>query len=221
MVCYEGQHLIVLVNLGLGGLFFLVLLPPAMWFYILYHRRQRLGEEPTAQYFLFLYHSYKESFYYWEVVRMLFVLLLVVVDVHGIRLQEQARLILFLAVLGGFLLLNTMLRPHRFATVYYLEVGSLALVLTATYLFLLGGFDSPDTSGLDALSFDMPTWVMMSVFILYALVLLRYIAVSAWRTHQGKLRKLSRAVSFPLLVSYLSGRWSDELNGVGSDADVR
>lgn len=83
---------------------------------------------------MFLYHSYEDEFYWWESLKMLYILGLVCVRVLGVRLQDPERLGIFLAVLLGFMLLNLTLRPYRFQTVFRLEVTGLFLVVAATYL---------------------------------------------------------------------------------------
>lgn len=84
--------------------------------------------------FLFLYHSYKHNFVWWETVKLVYVLGLVLVRVMGTQLSGPDRLAVFIALIMGFLVLNMAVKPHRFVTVYALEVVSLGLVLVAAYL---------------------------------------------------------------------------------------
>lgn len=84
--------------------------------------------------FLFLYHSYKPKFFWWEFVKMIYIFGLVFVKVQGIRLADPERLAMFMAVLTGFLFFNMAMRPHKYLTVYWLEVCGLGLVVVSTYM---------------------------------------------------------------------------------------
>ena len=97
---------------------------------------------------LFLYHSYEGGFFWWESLKMLYLLCLVVVRVLTVRLEGTARLGLFLALVIGFLFLMVLLRPHRFRILFFIELGGLQIVVLATYILQfallgsMGGFSA-------------------------------------------------------------------------------
>lgn len=133
--CFEGQHLVFALVVGVPGLLFGVLAPPILMFCLLYKERgAKLYDDRTKMKYLFLYHPYKDEYYFWEAAKMVFLLSLVCVRVLGTLLNSLERLSIFLLLLVGFLFLVVGLRPHHFKTVYYFEICSLGITLAATYI---------------------------------------------------------------------------------------
>ena len=88
-LCFKGQHLALTLSLGLLGLVFWVALLPFGWLYLIFRLRNSLRTVPTMHKFLFLYHAYRPQFAWWEVARMMFMLLLTSIKVNGIGLKES------------------------------------------------------------------------------------------------------------------------------------
>ena len=125
---------------------------------------------------------------------MLFILGLTVVNVNGVELKESTRLSLLVALQSGFLLLNSMVRPHRFSTIYYLEMGSVGLNCAATYLLLLTTFGNGSAIVAHGIGINAAAWIVLTLLSLYGLVLLRYAAISLWRRHQETIQKIGTVV---------------------------
>lgn len=139
--CFQGQHRVLTLTLGVIGLLLGVVLPPVVMFTLLFRRREKLYEERTMVRFLFLYHGYRDHLLYWEGVKMLYLLALVCVRVLGRSLRDEERLGVFLAVLVAYAFLLMALRPHHFVTIFRLEMGSLAIATATTYVLMFGLFD--------------------------------------------------------------------------------
>lgn len=85
--CFQGQHTILAFSVGIVFLLVGVVLPPAwMLLKVCTHQghRTRRGK-PRAKY-LFLYHSYKDQYYWWECLKMTYILGLVCVRVLGLTM---------------------------------------------------------------------------------------------------------------------------------------
>lgn len=134
LMCYRGEHLYLAASLGTVGIVFGVVFPPVCLAYLLYRRRHKLEYERTMRILLFLYHSYKPEYYWWEVAKMVYILGLVHVEVESVWRPDPDRMAIFIAVLTVFLFANMSVRPHRFRSVYWLEVTGLTLVVVATYM---------------------------------------------------------------------------------------
>lgn len=68
--CYTGAHLKLAMAVGIIGLPFIVVGVPLMIFSVLYINRKRLGTPRVQRLFLFLYHPYKNGFFWWEAWKM-------------------------------------------------------------------------------------------------------------------------------------------------------
>ena len=197
--CFKGRHLTLTLTLGVVGLVVGVLLPPIAMLTLLSKRRgSKLYDPSTKLVFLFLYHSYQDEHFYWEGAKMIFILALVCVRVLGRGLPDLYRMAIFLILLQSFLLLLMSLRPHRFPTIHYLEVVSLGLNLLATYLIMFTLFDPPTAAqpnfSQDSEAFRAVVIIMGCLFVIYAAVLLAWMASNLYRNQKDRLRKLAAAV---------------------------
>ena len=71
IVCWENDHLILLVP-GLFGLVLFLVGVPALYFYIIFKIVRVHGREhpATKKYFGFLYYRFKPQYFYWEFVEL-------------------------------------------------------------------------------------------------------------------------------------------------------
>lgn len=86
--CFRKQHLVLTLVVGVPGLLLGVLFPPIMLFRTLYKRRHSLHEPKTTRVYLFLLHSYKPQFYWWEVARLLYIMGLVCIRTLSATLED-------------------------------------------------------------------------------------------------------------------------------------
>lgn len=71
---------------------------------------------------------------------MIFILALVCIQVFGVLLNEVESLAIFLIFLMLFAYIVIGLQPHKFRTIYVMEITSLGLNILATYILLFGLF---------------------------------------------------------------------------------
>lgn len=158
--------------LGVPAVGVFVITPPLGLFYLLYKQRStRLYNDCTKVRYLFLYHSYKEKFYYWEPVKMMFIFALVCVKVFGVVISDLERLAIFMFVLVSFTMLVVALRPHDFAVLFALELVGLGLVILATYLLQFAYFETSESFTVGESSFNGVVIFMGLLFVLYAILL--------------------------------------------------
>lgn len=172
--CFTDQHLVVVLAVGIPGLVCFVIAPPVVLFYILYkHRGSKLYDDCTKVRLLFLYHPYQDEFYFWEAVKLVFILALVAVRVFGVLLREEDILAVFLLILILFTLLVVGLHPHNFETVYRMELTSLIITMLATYAMLFVYLQPERTE--ESSAFDAVLIFIGIVFMLFALTLVLWI----------------------------------------------
>ena len=87
---------------------------------------------------------------------------------------------------------NSLLQPHRFATVYYLEVGSVGLTSVISYFLLLTTLDNGNNVPSDGSGINAGSWIGVALCIIFTLVLVRYILRAAWRTHGAKVQAIAK-----------------------------
>ena len=68
MVCYEHEHLLWALGLGLPAMLLWVLGFPIAKVHALYTRRNKLDDEKTHATYGFIYNGFKPGFYWWEFV---------------------------------------------------------------------------------------------------------------------------------------------------------
>lgn len=176
--CFEKQHLVFSLALGVPGIILFVVAPPLGLFWLLYKRRgTSLYKDRTRVKYLFLYHSYKEKFYYWEAVKMLFILCLVCIKVYGVTMDHLERLAIFLLVIVSYAFLVIAVRPHDFRILLKLEMLSLGLIGIATYLLQFSFFGNEDQSTVQNSPSEHILTIMGLLFVVYASVLLVWIVV--------------------------------------------
>lgn len=150
----------------------LVAAPPLGMAVLLFRQRgARLYEDTTKLAYLFLYHAYEDEFYFWEAVKLVYLLALVCVRMLGRALEPKVRLTIFLIVLLAFTFALLWARPYRFPTVARLELGGLLITLLSTFLLQIslmddGWLDSGSTA------YGAVFTTMGVVMALYGLLLL-------------------------------------------------
>lgn len=96
MQCFEGKHLTLLLIMGIIGLVLFVAGPPLLVFILLHRiRGSQLYSQSRPSSLLYLYHSYHHSAYYWEAVKMCYLLTLVLARVLSWELEDAERIGLF------------------------------------------------------------------------------------------------------------------------------
>lgn len=179
MTCYHGAHMTLTLVLGLPGLLLFVVGPP-IWLYLVLRRIRgpKLYEPASSLRYLFLYHSYHHGAYFWEAVRMLYILVLVCVQVLGRRLEGPEHLGVFQAVVIGYLFVVLGLRPHRFGAIVLLETLSYVLVLATSHVIMFGTFQDVTDTGEFSRWFRRSLAACSVFMFVYLLLLLLIIARS-------------------------------------------
>lgn len=155
-----------------------VIAPPLGLFWLLYNRRgTNLYKDRTRVKYLFLYHSYKEKFYYWEAVKMLFILCLVCIKVYGVAMDHLERLSIFLLVIVSYAFLVVVVRPHDFQILLKLEMLSFGLIGVATYLLQFSFFGDSDQFSAQTPLSERMLIALGVLFVIFAATLLVWIVV--------------------------------------------
>ena len=140
--CYKGSHLALVLAFGLPGLLFIVLGAPLQVLLLLLRIRGPQMFEPAVSIrYLFLYHSYTDGAYVWEAVRMVYQLVLVLVQVVGRGQEGAKRIARCQAVVVGYMFILLSVRPYRYNVLLVLEAVGCFLVALTTHVLMLGTFD--------------------------------------------------------------------------------
>ncbi|KAG2493192.1 hypothetical protein HYH03_008612 [Edaphochlamys debaryana] len=149
--CYTGLHLRLYTPLGAACVLAFCIAPPAALFAVVWQRRRSLDEPSTVALYGFLYRRYRPRYYWYESVKQLQLLAMVIVDVFASTMLEYQQALLLLLVLCLIALVNTLCNALRAALLTAMEFVSLmVLSMSLTLgLFFVGaggsgsGLDSP------------------------------------------------------------------------------
>lgn len=103
--CWEGQHWAAVV-IGAAAVLVYAFGIPLLQFGCLFSNRKRLDDPQVQAKWLFLYHSYKNSRYWWEPMRLLQILALTAVKAFGYMLDPVVKVYVLQVMLFVFIFLS-------------------------------------------------------------------------------------------------------------------
>ncbi|KAG2487018.1 hypothetical protein HYH03_014388 [Edaphochlamys debaryana] len=148
--CYLGTHLSFYAPLGAVCVFVFCIAPPLGILIFLFLKRGKLEEPKTRAVYGYLYHRYRQPFFYFESVKQLQVLMLVIVNVFANAIYQSQQALLLLCVLLCIGIVNMSCRALRaklLMLLEYLSLMVLALSITLGLFFVTGG-EGSSTVGL-------------------------------------------------------------------------
>ncbi|KAG2486978.1 hypothetical protein HYH03_014351 [Edaphochlamys debaryana] len=188
--CYLGVHRSFYAPLGAVCVFVFCIAPPLGILVLVLRRRKKLGQPKTRAVYGFLYHRYREDFYFFESVKQLQVLMLVLVNVFANAIFQYQQALLLLCVLLCIGVVNMSCRALRaklLVLLEYLSLMVLALSITLGLFFVGGGAGSE--MGLDSQAAEDAVAVIIlvlnsSLLVALALVIAWPALVRLWRPAQ-------------------------------------
>jgi hypothetical protein len=149
--CYKGWHLVWALAMGVPCVLLFCFGVPAVIALSLCINRSRLQSQRCKAHVGFLYHNYKESRFYWEVVSTLQLGLLVAIAVFTFTLGAHYSALLLLVLFTIMLFVTYACRPLAFRALHRAQLTSLGLmlitVMAAMSLFEVDTVTAPELYG--------------------------------------------------------------------------
>ncbi|KAG2486975.1 hypothetical protein HYH03_014348 [Edaphochlamys debaryana] len=177
--CYRGSHLAFYTPLGIVSVIIFCALPPVAIAVLLWCKRGSLDQQRTRAMYGFLYNRYRPQFYFFESVKQVEVLMLVIVDVFANAIYQYQQALLLLCVLLCIGVVNMSCRALRaklLVLLEYLSLMVLALSITLGLFFVGGGAGSE--MGLDSQVTEDAVAIL--IIVLNAGLLLAFALHIAW-----------------------------------------
>ncbi|KAG2486979.1 hypothetical protein HYH03_014352 [Edaphochlamys debaryana] len=177
--CYQGPHFSFYLPLGVVCVIVFCAVPPLAIFWLLWRKQAVLEEPKTRAMYGFLYHRYRPECFFFDSVKQVQVLMLVVVDVFANAIYEYQQALLLLCVLLCIGVLNMSCRALRaklLVLLEYLSLMVLALSITLGLFFVGGGAGSE--MGLDSQTAEDA--VAIAILIVNASLLAAFGLLIAW-----------------------------------------
>ncbi|KAG2498574.1 hypothetical protein HYH03_003325 [Edaphochlamys debaryana] len=178
--CYQGAHLSLYTPLGAVCVFVFCLGPPLGILLLMLHKSKHLSETQTRTVYGFLYHRFRAEYFFFESVKQLQMLMLVLVNVFSNAIYQYHQALLLLSVLLCIGIINMTcqaLRAKLLVLLEYLSLMVLALSITLG-LFFVDSSEAGSELGLDNQAAEIA--IAAIILTLNAGLLLVLVLVIAW-----------------------------------------
>lgn len=133
--CYTGWHKTYTLALGIP-VAIILLGTPLNILSGFYMHRAKLHTEQFKAIVGFMYHNYKDGFYYWEPINAIEIAIVVAIYCFSYTLGSYYSLLLLNMSFGLFFLLQLAVHPHAYKELHRLQLASLGILCFTTYIGL-------------------------------------------------------------------------------------